>query len=177
LTASGVTLTGSVNLATLGLTTLHMDAGSNTITISGSHNPEFILDDEGVIYVPDPTRSGIPISVNRDTFTYGRSGNQKLTYLGIHGVLNSDAGYVIQRGGYITSITSHHKSGIMDLHVVESGTYTSTLAEFNGLAAGDNIFAPLSIEVPGNELLQLYLANTTNVLDPVVVVEVAWRLE
>jgi hypothetical protein len=96
--------------------------------------------------------------------------------MGTHGVNNADAGYVTHRDGVITSITSHHVSGSMDLHLIESGVVTQTIAEFNGLSAGANILEPLSIEIPGNELLQLYLANTTNVFDPVVAVEIAWRL-
>jgi hypothetical protein len=181
-----ITTSGSVGLTTIsgenvtfsgfGGVTVLGNAETNEVTISGGADFGIVRDEVGNLYAPDPTRSGIVLSIYRDTWTYGRSGNQKLSYLGVHGVNNANAGYVTHRDGMITSITSHHDVGTMDLHVTESGVVTQTIAEFNGLASGDNILEPLSIEVPGNELLQLYLANTGNVKDAVVAVEIAWRL-
>jgi hypothetical protein len=174
-TMSGTLGTG-ITFAGLGGVDIRGDFASSAVTVSGGEDFGIVRDKDGNLYAPDPTRSGVVISIYRDTWTYGRSGQQKLSYLGVHGVNNANAGYVTHRHGMITSISSHHETGTMDLHVTESGLFNQTIAEFNGLAAGDNILEPLSIEVPGNELLQLYLSNTGNVKDPVVAVEIAWRL-
>jgi hypothetical protein len=59
ITASGVTFTGSVNFDTVDGASITMDAGSNTITISGGLTPEQQFDTSGKIYKHSFGNNGI----------------------------------------------------------------------------------------------------------------------
>ncbi len=160
--------------ALVGTGAVTVTSGSNTITIDAPTAPAFVIDGDGIVYLADASRGDKQLSVGRDSNTWGRPGNQKSAFLGMHGVNNSDIGWEMIRDATITAIIAGHTNGSMDLEILVDGAvaYSET-----NLSPGYNEFPGLNIDVDLNQTIQIFLSNNQNVRDPNVWLELAWRLE
>jgi hypothetical protein len=173
-TMSGTLDTG-ITFVGLGGVDIRGDFGSSALTVSGG--ADFgIIEVDGILYRPDNTRGGKLLSIDRVALAYGRQANAKNVFLGVNGITNSNAGYVLPRLATLTATSSHHSDGIADYHVVISGNIDFPVQEVNGLAPGSHWFER-NVDLPSGTLIQVYMNNAGNAFDPSGFLEVAWRLE
>ncbi len=182
ITAQGLTVvSGTEGLvlvadAVVGAAGTTVVSGAGIVTISGG--ADFgMFEKDGIIYRPDDTRGGKLLSIERASLIFGRQGNTKSVFLGVNGITNSNAGYVLPRPGTITASTSHHTSGVADYHIILDGDIGSPIATNSGISPGPTHKPSQNIDVPSGTLIQIFMNNTGNAFDPTGLIEVAWRCE
>jgi hypothetical protein len=168
--------TDTISDAIIGAGGIVVTSGVDTTTISGGADFGYIKDDDDIVYAPDDSRGGKLLSVGRDSELWGNTGNQKLTFLGFNGIKNTGVGWLMPRDATITNITTEHDFGDMLLDIVVDGNIGTPLISFTTLSAGPNELGPQDADLAEGETLQVYLSNTSNVRDPIVWIELAWRL-
>lgn len=133
----------------------------------------------GVLYIYDDIRSKW-LSVNRQTLVFGRNGvagNQYLSYMG--GGMSSDSGYRPSNSATIVSMsvqTSTSDDYSIDIRKNDTLTGIASLSVSGSDNAGE-ITTDVNLTI--GDFLQCYLNYTgsgSGVEDPVVVIELAWRV-
>ena len=130
----------------------------------------------GILYTYDFARSSW-LSVQRMFLIFGKKGRTKNQFLafGTGMLYSNNSGYRLSRSATIVSITGQlDASGACDIRIRRNGVATN-IATLNISSAIGNSDTTLNVDLNANDYLQSYLESVSNVQDPVVVVEVAWK--
>ncbi len=130
---------------------------------------------DGRLYLYDSTASMF-ISVTRQYVTFGRRGNTRNQFLnfGVGVLPSNNSGYRMDEDMVITKITGQFdSSGTADLHIRKNDAVTNIATLSINAATGGGTEPMVSINA--DDFLQSYCENSSNVSDPVVIVELAYR--
>jgi len=130
----------------------------------------------GILCCYDGTRSKW-MSVQRLYLVFGRKGNTANQYLefGAGGLPSINSGLRMAYSGTIVGITCQlDASGTTNIRIRknDSTTNIATLAVSGAVGATDNA---VNIDFSQNDFIQCYSDNASNVADPIVIVEIAYR--
>lgn len=130
----------------------------------------------GILYYYDSTRSK-HLSVQRQMLCFGRRGSSKNQYLGFYGgqLASNNSGLRVVRNATIVSLSGQiDASGTctFEIRKNDGGSSITTLALSAVTGAGDT---SINIDLSAGDYLQAYVAATTAVADPMLLVEIAWR--
>ena len=133
----------------------------------------------GIMYIYDATRT-LWISVQRMSFMFGRAGKTRDQYLdfGAGGLPTNNSGVRLIRDAVITGISVQlDATGTCTVSIRKNDSATDLLSlAVSGTIGSINAAANLATLVDG-DYLQCYLAATTKVNDPVVMIELGWRID
>ncbi len=131
----------------------------------------------GLLYAYDATRAKW-LSVQRQTFTFGRKGNSANQWLAFAGgsLASNNSGYRIMRNATIVGLSGQlDASGTCDMRVRRNDVATNiaslSLAAVTGLTD-----VTINVDLTATDFLQCYLEASSVVEDPMIVVEIAWRV-
>ena len=130
----------------------------------------------GLLYEYDAVR-GKWLSVQRQTFAWGKQGNSKNQYLRhwAGNVASNLSGLRVWRNATIVAMSGQlDSSGTCNMRVRRNGTVTNiaTLA-LAAVQGAQDITTDVDLTV--GDRLHSYVDNNTNVKDPQLIIEVAWR--
>lgn len=130
----------------------------------------------GILYMYDSTR-GKFLSVQRQTFVFGRRGKSSDQYLNFYSSdhPSNNSGLRMLRNATIVGLSGNlNKSGTCDLRLRKNDN-VSNIATLNITSSLGNIDTNTNIDIDVNEFLQAYVDSTPFVRSPMLVVEIAWR--
>lgn len=131
---------------------------------------------DGILYAYDSTRSKW-LSVQRMFLAFGRKGKTKNQWLafGSGRVYSNNSGFRLARNATIISITGQlDSSGTCDIRLRKNDVATN-ISTLNITAAIGDEDTSIDVDLSASDYLQSYLEAASNVEDPVVIVELAWR--
>lgn len=137
-----------------------------------------IINIESIPYIQDSTRNKW-LSFGRQTLAFGRKGNTKNQYVNFHaGVLPSNlSGYRMARKATIVSVTTQLSSSGTCTVQLRKNDSTSSIGTLGLTGQLGNSSTNIDIDLDKDEYLQCYISGTNFVRDPIILVEVAWRVE
>lgn len=148
-------------------------SGSSTTTISG-----VVTVTSGIGYINDSIRGGKALSVTRPVFSFGWNGLADGNYLNASTSNNASTGYPMVRPATITAISAWFPSGPANkqFEVRKNGVATSIKTLL--ISAGSMVTNDAEdIDLNKGDYLQVFVSSAlTGASDPVVNIEVAWRL-
>lgn len=130
----------------------------------------------GLLYVYDAARSKW-LSVQRQTFVFGRRGRSRNQYLNFFVSDNpsNNSGIRMLRNATIVGLAGQLNAvGSCDLRLRKDDVVTN-ITTLNINSALGNIDASVNVDVDANSFLQAYVDASPFVRSPVLVVEIAWR--
>ncbi len=132
---------------------------------------------DGILCIYDATRSKW-LSVQRQFLIFGRRRQVRNQYLNfcVGNLPSKNSGFRLVRDACIVSISGHLDSnGTCDFHIRrnDSATNVSTLSISSALGASD---ISTNVNLNADDYLQSYLSASSDVEDPVCIIEIAWRL-
>jgi hypothetical protein len=147
----------------------------STMPVSGLAGGQLGIKD-GILYTYDSSRSKW-LSVQRMFLAFGRKGKTKDQYLNYSaGTLPSNnSGYRLARNATIVSTAGQLDStGSCDIRVRKNDG-VSNIATLNVSSSVGNSDTTTNVDLNADDYLQSYLEAASNVADPMLVIEVAWR--
>jgi len=161
---------GSANTASLELV-----PKSNLPTVGLADGQIDIKD--GILCIYDATRSKW-LSVQRQFLVFGRKGHTRNQYLGFFGsrVASNNSGLRLARAATIVSMAGQiDATGTCTFNVRRNdvATNVTNLAISAGIGAED---ISQNVDLNSGDFIQAQLGSTVPVDDPMVVIEIAWRL-
>jgi len=131
----------------------------------------------GIPYVYDGTRSKF-LSIARMLVTFGRKGPTKDQYLNFYAgnLVSNNSGLRIPRNATIISLSGQlDVSGSCNFRIRKNdvGSNITTLTLSSTLGNGD---ITINVDLSSGDYLQSYLDCVSTVTDPVLIVELAWRV-
>ena len=168
---------GPVKLDCLAATTAPLElVPKAALPTTGLANGQLAVKD-GILCIYDSTR-GKWLSVQRQTFVFGRAGTTKNQYLnfGAGSLASNNSGYRMPRNATIVGISGQlDASGTctMNIRFNDTATNSVVLTITGAIGAAD---ISTNIDCGATDFLQAYLATATaGVEDPVMFIEIAWR--
>lgn len=132
---------------------------------------------DGILCVYDANR-GKWLSVQRQFLVFGRRGNTRNQYLGFYGsrLVSNNSGLRLARSATIVSMSGQiDQSGTCTFNVRRNDVATNVASLAVTAAVGTEDISK-NVDLNSGDFIQCQLGSTTAVDDPVVVVEIAWRL-
>lgn len=132
---------------------------------------------DGILCIYDATR-GKWLSVQRMFLAFGRKGNSRNQYLNFFGSTfrSNNSGLRLARAATIVSMAGQIDSaGTCNFNVRRNDVATN-IATLGISAAVGNENISLNVDLNGGDFVQAQLGSTALVEDPMVVIEIAWRL-
>ena len=132
---------------------------------------------DGIVYVYDATR-GKWLSSNRMTVVFGRRGltkDQELNF-GAGSLPSNNSGYRMVRDATIVSMSAQiDASGTCDMHLRSNDNAADLVTQSISAALGAGS-TTTDQDLSSGDFLQSYLESAAGVADPMLVIEIAWRL-
>lgn len=132
---------------------------------------------DGILCVYDSTR-GKWLSVQRQFLVFGRRGESKNQYLGFFGsrLVSLNSGLRLARAATIVSMAGQiNAAGTCTFNIRRNDVATNVASLTIAAAVGGEDISK-NIDLNGGDFLQCQLGSTVAVSDPMIVVEIAWRL-
>lgn len=132
---------------------------------------------DGIFCIYDNTRSKW-LSIERSMLVFGRAGKSKDQYLPFYvgSLPSNNSGLRMMRNATIVGISGQlDNSGTCNFRIRKNDVTTDIVTLTLASVIGDQD-ATLNIDVSQGDYLQSYIENANKVDDPVVMVEIAWRL-
>ena len=130
----------------------------------------------GILFVYDGTRSKW-LSVERLYLVFGRKGQTAAQYLdfGAGGLPSNNSGLRIPRDACVVAMSGQlDTAGTVNFRLRSNDNTSSVATLALGTVAGAHD-TTLNVNISAGDFLQLYSDNASNVEDPMVVVEIAYR--
>jgi len=132
---------------------------------------------DGILCIYDATRSKW-LSVQRQFLVFGRKGKTRNQYLGFFGsrLVSNNSGLRLARSATIVSIAGQiDKTGTCTFNVRRNdvATNVTNLSIAAGVGAED---ISQNVDLNSGDFIQAQIGATVAVEDPMVVIEIAWRL-
>ncbi len=119
------------------------------------------------------------LSVQRQWFFFGKKGLSKKIYLSYGGgnIPSNNSGLRLGKNATIVGITGQlDQSGTCDFRIRKNDAVADILSLNLATAVGGaDMSSSINVDVDTTDYLQCYLDNTSNVEDPVVMIEIAYR--
>ncbi len=130
----------------------------------------------GMLFIYDSTRTKW-LSVHRDVLVFGRRRGVRDQYLNfaVGNLSSNNSGYRIPRNATIVAMTGQLDSnGTCGMHIRRNDTATN-ISSLTVTAANGAIDVSANIDINANDFLQSYLSSSSDVQDPVFMIEIAYR--
>jgi len=132
---------------------------------------------DGILCIYDSTRAKW-LSVQRQFLVFGRRRRVRNQYLNfcVGNLPSKNSGFRLVRDACIVSISGHlDNNGTCNMHVRrnDSATNIASLSISSALGASD---VSANVNLNADDYLQSYLSASSDVEDPVCIIEIAWRL-
>lgn len=176
ITVSGTTITGSVEF--VGTNSVSLSVSGDQIAISGSGVSSMGFEDDGIVYINDPTRSNKRLSLHRQHFPFNRNGTADNTYLRLGDMLNNESGWVMPRDATITAWTVFYADGGAGTKGFEIrvNDVAVALASATVVQGWPTVQKNLNIDIDEGDRLQVFVvAAGATASDSNSSIEVAWR--
>jgi len=132
---------------------------------------------DGILCIYDSNRSKW-LSVQRQFLVFGRRGNSRNQYLGFYGsrLVSNNSGLRLARAATIVSMAGQiDASGTCTFNVRRNDTATN-IENLTITAAIGNEDISKNTDLNSGDYIQCQIGATTAVNDPIIVIEIAWRL-
>jgi len=132
---------------------------------------------DGILCIYDSTRSKW-LSVQRQFLVFGRRGNSRNQYLGFYGsrLVSNNSGLRMARAATIVSMAGQiDASGTCTFNIRRNDTATN-VENLTIAAAVGNEDISKNTDLNSGDFIQCQIGATTAVNDPIIVIEIAWRL-
>lgn len=131
----------------------------------------------GILYAYDSTRTKW-LSVQRETFAFGRRGSSKDQWINHYAgtLASNNSGLRVMRNATIVGLAGQlDGSGTCDMRIRKNDVLVdiTTLSIAAATGAQDTT---IDVDLSAGDFLQCYIENSTSVSDPMIVVEIAWRV-
>ncbi len=147
----------------------------STLPVSGLAGGQLGIKD-GILYTYDSSRSKW-LSVQRMFLSFGRKGKTKNQFLNYSAgsLPSNNSGYRLARNATIVSTTGQlDATGSCDIRVRKNDG-ASNITTLNISSSDGNSDTTINVDLNADDYLQSYLEAASNVSDPMLVIEVAWR--
>jgi len=132
---------------------------------------------DGIMCIYDSTRAKW-LSVQRQFLIFGRKGNTRNQYLGFSGsrLISNNSGLRLSRAATIVSMAAQiDKTGSCTFNVRRNDVATNVASIAIAAGVGNEDISQ-NVDLNSGDYLQGQLGATVAVEDPMVVIEIAWRL-
>jgi hypothetical protein len=132
---------------------------------------------DGILCIYDATRSKW-LSVQRQFIVFGRKGTTKNQYLGFFGsrLVSNSSGLRLARAATIVSVAGQFKEAGTATFNLRRNDVATNVDSLTVSAAVGNEDISKNTDLNGGDYIQCQLGATVAVEDPMVVIEIAWRL-
>jgi hypothetical protein len=136
----------------------------------------------GILYAYDSDRSKW-LSVQRMFLMFGKRGNTRDQYLSFYGsdMTSNNSGIRVPRNATIVSMSAEldaaAPAGNATFYVRKNDVATNieSLQVMNGQVGAHDTSSTIDTDISAGDFLQAWLDSDSNVEDPIVMVEIAWR--
>jgi len=132
---------------------------------------------DGILCIYDATRAKW-LSVQRQFLVFGRSGNSRNQYLGFYGsrLVSNNSGLRLARAATIVSMAGQiDTAGTCSFNVRRNDVATNVTSLAISASVGNEDISK-NVDLNGGDFLQCQIGATTAVQDPMLIIEIAWRL-
>lgn len=132
---------------------------------------------DGILCVYDATRSKW-LSVQRQFLVFGRRGSTKNQYLGFFGsrLVSLNSGLRLARAATIVSMAGQiNEAGTCTFNLRRNDVATNVESVTISASVGNEDIS-INTDLNGGDFLQCHLGATDAIEDPMIVIEIAWRL-